>query len=209
MTKVKTLKAIIIISVIVVALAAAHFVSAFAQPGDASDPLVTRRFVEDRIAELSAEIAALRAIINTLEPSAPGNFVGAPITATDRELLFSELIQYFENVYGEFFNAVLTQTTPPTPHVGEASVVPFTPINIAAGSMLIADAGTEFIVRSGTATVISGADGLVNVTAGRDIVNGEIIPTNNLLLVPRSDGRGFFAETNTWIMIKGGFEIVN
>ena len=158
----KTLKSLLVMVLLVAIIAALQLIPAFANPGDANDPLVTQRYVDERIAALTAEIDQLRGIINNI---APGS-------------------------------------------VEAGGVVPFAPVNIPAGSTLIADAGAEFIVRSGTATAVSGADGMVNVTAGVDIINGMDIPANNLLLVPRSDGRGFFAETDTWIMIKGGFSIV-
>jgi len=206
MKKNRTLKSLIIMVMLIAAMAAVHFIPALAQPGDASDMVVTRRFVEDRIAELNAEIAELRAIVNNITPGMAGGVGGSPLTGAERDALFSEFVQYFEAVYGEFLNAALTATGQAP---GGAYVVPFTPLLITAGSTLIGEAGAEFILRSGTATAVSGPDGMVNVTTGRDIVDGNSIPTNNLLLVPRSDGRGFYANTDVWVMIKGGYNIVN
>lgn len=203
MKKVKIIKSVIVVVMLVVAFGAAHFVPASAQPGTANDPLVPRSYVDRQVAELRAEIAELRTVINYMTPGFTPT--DAPISGVEREMLFTEMIQYFESVYGEFLNSLATMT------IGEGAgqVVPFTPLNIPAGQMLIAEAGAEFIVRSGLATAVSGPDGMVNVTTGRDIVNGNRIPANNLLLVPRSDGRGFIAETDVWVMFKGGFQIVN
>jgi len=209
MKKNKTLKSVGIIAMLIAILAVAHFVPAFAQPGDATDPLVTRRYVDDRIAELSTEIEQLRAVINYMVPgSAEAGAPNVPISEAERDALFTDLILYFESIYGEFLNSMLATLTGQTTAAGNGQVVPFTALNIPAGSVLIAEAGTEFILRSGSATAVSGQDGMVNVTTGRDIVNGNSIPTNNLLLVPRSDGRGFRADTDVWVMIKGGYEIV-
>jgi len=207
MKKNRTLKSLIIMALLIAAMAALHFVPALAQPGDANDPLVTRRYVESRIAELNAEISQLRAIVDNIAPGTTGYLSNNNIiTGAERDVLFSDLIQYFESIYGDFLDAALA-TTGQTP--GGAYVVPFTPLLIPAGSTLIGEAGAEFILRSGTATAVTGPDGMVNVTAGRDIVNGNNIPTNNLLLVPRSDGRGFYADTDVWVMIKGGYQIVS
>jgi len=205
MNKTKTLKSLVVIAMLVAAMAVVYFVPAFALPGD-SDPLVTQRFVEDKIAELNAEIAELRAIVNNITPGMAGGTGGSPLTGQERDALFSEFVQYFESVYGEFLNAALSAAGQAP---GGAYVVPFTPLLIPAGSTLIGEAGAEFILRSGTATAVSGPDGMVNVTSGHDVVNGNNIPTNNLLLVPRSDGRGFYANTDVWVMIKGGHSIVN
>ena len=205
----KHLKSLIVVVMLIAAMAAMYFVPAFANPGDASDPLVTRRYVDGRIAELSAEIAELRAIINSGTSMGTVDTNNLPLTPVEREALFSEFIQYFESIYGDFLNAALAATGPVLPGVPGGDVVPFTPVQVPAGSRLYAEAGAEFILRSGRATAISGADGMVNVTTGVDIVNGNNIPTNHLLLVPRSDGRGFRADTDVWVMIKGGFNIVN
>jgi len=206
----KHLKSLIVVVMLIAAMAAMYFVPALAHPGDANDPLVTRRFVEGRIAELNAEIAQLRAIVDNIVPGTTGHLSSNNIiTGAERDVLFSDLIQYFESIYGEFLDAALVATGPVLPGVPGGEVIPFTPVQVPAGSRLYAEAGAEFILRSGRATAISGADGMVNVTTGVDIINGNNIPTNHLLLVPRSDGRGFRADTDVWVMIKGGFNIVN
>jgi len=157
--------------------------TAYAQPGTANDPLVTQRYVNERIAELQAQITALQ--------NQQGGGTNIPGTATlsqaERDALISEITQA----------------------VTAGQVVPFTPLFVPRGSTLIADAGAEFILRSGTATVIAGPNGLVDVTAGRDIGNGLPISRNHLILVPATDGRGLLFATDAWLMIKGGYVIAN
>ena len=92
---------------------------------------------------------------------------------------------------------------PPAP----GQVVPFTPLLVPRGSTLVAEAGVEIILRSGTAYVVAGPNGLVDVTAGRDIANGQRVSPNHLLLVPATDGRGLRFTTDAWLMIKGGFVV--
>jgi len=149
--------------------------TASAQPGDAGDPLVTRRYVDERIARLEAEIDSLR-----------GQMGLAPVPAVD--IPSQPMIQWGD--------------------AAAAGVVPFEAVFVPAGYALTAEAGVEFILRSGHAIAVSGADGMVNVTAGRDVVNGEEVPHNNLILVPRSDGRGLSVITDSWIMIKGLYDVV-
>lgn len=77
-------------------------------------------------------------------------------------------------------------------------------VELAAGQRLVAEGGTELIVRGGQVTVIaSPAGGLCNVTAGRDLAQGERVPANHLVIVPRTDGRGVLAVTPAFIMVRG------
>lgn len=78
-----------------------------------------------------------------------------------------------------------------------------------AGQQLIAEAGTEIIVRSGNVVGLMSpaGDGIPNVTAGTDI-RGTRIPLNNMLLIPRSDGRGVrVIEGPAYIMVRGAYQI--
>lgn len=84
-------------------------------------------------------------------------------------------------------------------------------IKLPAGKTLIGDASTEIIVRNKnkvTAYVSSTATGGVsNLISGTDIANGAIIPDNQLLLIPKADGRGLTAKADADIMIKGTYTI--
>ncbi len=82
-------------------------------------------------------------------------------------------------------------------------------VELFNGQMLIGDAGSEIILRSGSATAItSPSGGLSDVTAGTDITEGKPIPANHLLIIPRSDGRGIFVTKNsTFVMVRGGYTI--
>jgi len=158
----------------------------FAQPGSASDPLVSQRYVDELIADLQAQITHLQNQINTGvgtgQPTGGGGISDAERTAIVNEILLT---------------------------MGESQVIPFTPVFVPAGSNLIANAGVEIILRSGSANVIAGPNGLADITAGQDIANGQAISRNHLLLVPATDGRGLNFLTDSWIMIKGGFIIAN
>ncbi len=84
-------------------------------------------------------------------------------------------------------------------------------IKLPAGKTLIGDASTEIIVRNKdrvTAYVSSIATGGVsNLISGTDIPNGAVIPDNQLLLIPKADGRGITAKADADIMIKGTYTI--
>ncbi|MCD5407245.1 MAG: hypothetical protein LRZ99_06105 [Desulfotomaculum sp.] len=76
---------------------------------------------------------------------------------------------------------------------------------IEAGGIFEGAAGTEVVLRSGRATCIDPTtNGILNITSGGNVFNGQQVPLNNMLVIPRSDGRGFKADTPVYIMYKGG-----
>lgn len=82
-------------------------------------------------------------------------------------------------------------------------------ILVPKGSTIVGGEGTEMILRSGTAKVVSSTtNGLVNMTTGEDALNGTSVAKNNLMIVPRDDGRGMeVTSDNTNIMVRGSYEI--
>jgi hypothetical protein len=84
----------------------------------------------------------------------------------------------------------------------------FEVVEVKAGqSVIFTDNSVEFILRSGDATAIASRNGgLSDLTEGVDLLTGDAIKKNHLMLVPRNDNRGVVAETNLWIMIKGTYE---
>lgn len=80
---------------------------------------------------------------------------------------------------------------------------------LKTGESLIADEGTEIILRGGTAVAIdSPSGGLANVTAGRDIQKNQTILPNNLHIVPKSDSRGVRAlDNHVILMVRGSYRV--
>jgi hypothetical protein len=94
------------------------------------------------------------------------------------------------------------------------SGVLFQVVELKVGQQLVAGASAEIIVRSGTASAVSGdkGDGLSDLTTDDstkgNLVTGQIIPNNHLLLVPRDDGRGIKAVSDkVYIMLKGTYTL--
>ncbi len=84
----------------------------------------------------------------------------------------------------------------------------FKVVNVASGQALMCDAGTEIILRMGTANAIATAKGgLADVTAGYDVADGKPIEGNHHLIVPLGDGRGAKAVNDCIFMIKGTYTI--
>ncbi|SHI69342.1 hypothetical protein SAMN02745975_00410 [Geosporobacter subterraneus DSM 17957] len=112
----------------------------------------------------------------------------------------NEQLRYYIDQKIEELNSKLNQT--------QANQF-FQVIEVQKGQKVICRASTELIVRSGQAKAIaSSAGGLSNLISGKDLKSGEIVPMNQLILVPRDDGRGLDVTADkTFILIKGGYDI--
>lgn len=92
-----------------------------------------------------------------------------------------------------------------TSEVGQALEI----VEVNAGEKLLAGAGTELILRQGEATIISSElGGISDITMGREFVSGMAVVPNHLLIVPRDDGRGVYAENYALFMVRGTYKII-
>ncbi len=81
-------------------------------------------------------------------------------------------------------------------------------VTLKAGQKLVAGAGTELILRAGSAKAVASASGGVSdVTAGKDLPGGTALQANHLLIVPRADGRGAAAVSDAVFLVKGAFTV--
>lgn len=82
-------------------------------------------------------------------------------------------------------------------------------VEIYAGEKIIAGGGTELILRGGEAFIIgSEKGGISDVTLGKDFVSGMAVVPNHLMIVPRDDGRGVYAENYAILMVRGTYEVI-
>lgn len=158
--------------------------SSVGQPGTPDDPVVTKSYVDLQIQK------ALGGVINTTptKPSNPNNTTAPPKD-----------------------NATSTTPKPTDKPVTTVVENTLTIVTVKPGVKLIAKAGAEFIVRNGKAVVYNDAEnGVADLTAGKDIKNGEAVENNHLLSFPR-EGRGIMVqEGNTYsltVMVRGGYTI--
>lgn len=82
-------------------------------------------------------------------------------------------------------------------------------VSVPVGSIIYGKQGSEMIIRSGEGSIIaSAAGGVQDVTDGVDLAGGVKAPNNNLLIVPREDGRGIMASKTMVVMVRGGYTIL-
>lgn len=84
----------------------------------------------------------------------------------------------------------------------------FEVVRLAQGQRITFSDSSELIVRMGTGKIIaSEKGGIADVTAGKDLSDGEKTTANHHLIVPLDDGRGFEALDDVLVMVKGGYKI--
>lgn len=84
-------------------------------------------------------------------------------------------------------------------------------VTLSKGQTLTAGAGTELILRSGSAKAQIDADasgGFTDVTGAVDVSDNMPLSANHLLICPRGDGRAVSALSNeVYLMVKGAYTI--
>lgn len=81
-------------------------------------------------------------------------------------------------------------------------------VTVPAGQTICGHQGTEMIIRAGRGTIVASTTGGVqDVTDGADLAGGLAAPNNNLLIIPREDGRGLQAVQTMVVMVRGGYTL--
>ncbi len=152
-------------------------------PGSTSDPLVTKSYVDDIVTQIMSILSGTSGTNNTPNPSLN---LGPTIT---KEELIRAAVSEIELISGN---------------------TRYLPVSAKTGQIIIGHEGTEIILRSGTAQAYSGVqNGIVNITSGKELYNGNKVDVNNLLIVPRHDSRGVAVTSDAWFLIKGGYDMLN
>ncbi len=102
------------------------------------------------------------------------------------------------------------QQEPATVEVPAASAV-FEVVELGYGDILYASSACEIMLRAGTAVCLApdANQGLADTTGGYEIYNGDYLTKNHMCLIPRADGRGIIAQSDSvFIMVRGDYYIV-
>ncbi|RUT33288.1 hypothetical protein EJP77_06450 [Paenibacillus zeisoli] len=140
-----------------------------------------------------------------------------PGTADDPVVTKSYVDQQIQKALGGSAGSGSTTPTPGTGSGtgsstgGSAASDGIEVVTLKPGQTLIAKAGAEFIVRAGKAIIYSAdANGVADLTDGKDIANGEPAAGNHLLSFPR-EGRGIQVadgqKMSLTVMVRGGYVI--
>jgi hypothetical protein len=167
------------------------------EPGSEEDPLVTKSYVDNEFKTYQAQINSK---INLLK----SEFRKSRDDEDDKNinLLKNQLIELESQIIG-LKNLVEKQE----------KYIKFEVVEIEAGQSIILSDSSEIILRAGKALAIAGekGDGLADITTDSEknnLVTGDIVPLNHLLLVSRDDNRGIKAITKIWVLVKGDYNIL-
>lgn len=182
-------KVFIILLLIAVVLFSSLTISA--EPGDDNDPIVVLSYLEYRLKELVNYVDTNIISLNETTSQQAINIENLNTKIKEQEQNISNLSNKIENTTNQSGGSV------------------FEVVELNTGQKLIAEAGTEIIIRSGEAFAIdNGVDGLSDITDAKDLKQGTILPLNHLVIVPRSDGRGVYVESRVFLMIRGNYTII-
>jgi hypothetical protein len=163
------------------------------QPGSDADPLVTKSYVDQKFAQLSAQIAS-----GSGSGSGSGNVDNATISALQTDV-------------GDLTKFVLDALQEIDYLKGRVDALEngFVTVEAKAGQKIILSAGSEAILSSGAAQTIVGTyGGLVDASVGEDLdENGMQVTVQHLLISARSDGRGLEIKENAWLLIRGAYTV--
>lgn len=167
----------------IVLLAAGFFVGRAdaqggAAPGSAADPLASVSYVTQAVqTALSQQVPAL--VTQAVQSALPG--VVTPMVQSTVQTDVQAAIANLPAAGGQV--AVVT---------------------VAAGQKLVAEQGTELILRGGSAVVSllpTSAGGFSDLTGGADLGQGASVPMNHLLLAARSDGRAIAPQGSAHALV--------
>jgi hypothetical protein len=169
---------VIALSVAVAVCAVAGGTVLAATIGSEDDPLVSKSYVDNKIEQVLT-------LIN-------GN--GTTTSASvDTDAIVSEVLEQINS--GDLTG-------------GSVAVDGYAPVSVAVGQTIYGGEGTELILRAGKGkVVISGEDGIADITTGNELKSGSTVTKNHLLIVPRADDRGVKVSEAAWFLVKGTYEI--
>ncbi len=170
---------IVLIAIILVLSAVVISAADGVTPGSEQDPIVTQSYVEQKSEQIKYYIDSLIA-----QETAK--------LKTELELKEQEIAKLREEIKDAAKAA------------GKFQVV-----EMQKGQMLIAGEGAEIIPRSGKFSAIEDAfGGLSDITAAKDLKNGEAVVNNHMLIAARGEGRGLKALADkSFLIIKGTYSL--
>lgn len=181
-----------ILAVVVASVGIAKYgIASSAEPGSSTDPIVSKSYVDGKINEVKNMINS-----GTLGSGNTSN------TSALKDQIVSEVLAVMEALYGD--EATDTPNTDNTINSGQA----FVPVQLLKGQYLLGGEGAEIILRSGKASAYSQNEmGVIDVSSGKELFIGSDLTVNHLLIVARNDGRGVYANEDSWFIVKGGYSI--
>jgi len=193
---------------LLVTLFVAGFIAIAAEYGTSDDPLVSLSYINNVLApQISEKVDE--------------------IIAEKTESLSSELDSKIESISGEIDDKLAQYTSKSADELvtdafvasvadkvaekvngnTSSSSSTFALVKLKAGQTITGKVGLEALLRIGTATCVSsGSTGLIDMTTGGVLANGNKLEVNHLYLCT-IDGRGIRATSDVTILVRGPYSI--
>lgn len=188
-----------------IAAASVLAVTVFAASYDSSeDPIVSLSYLTDifrpsiedeyneKIDELNDKIQELESTIDALSENYVPGEVDEPESETEPET-----------------DAETEAETEPVIETRPSAT--YEVIELQKGDCVFAVSACDIMLRAGKATCIApdATQGLADYTDADEVYNGQALEKNHMCLIPRGDGRGISADSDSvFIMIRGEYTIV-
>ena len=128
-----------------------------------------------------------------------------------KESLRAELEQsILASVSEQLKNSMETQTVPTDP-----PAVTYEIVHLTKGDVFWARGSCEVLMTAGSASVritdpvnLENGIGLNDLTGSCRLLNGQAVPCDHYLIIPRADGRGFVVTSgDAYIMVRGDYSV--
>ncbi|MEA4848522.1 MAG: hypothetical protein VB106_14940 [Clostridiaceae bacterium] len=177
--------------------------------------MVNRKYWEAGIVVLLAVILVLFAVILSAADGVTPGSEQDPIVTQSYVEQKSEQIKYYidsliEKINGDNSaqNQEIAKLREELKNAANAAGK-FQVVELQKDQILIAGEGAEIIPRSGKFSAVEDAyGGLSDITAARDLKNGEAVVNNHMLIAARGEGRGLKALADkSFLIIKGTYTL--
>ncbi len=129
-----------------------------------------------------------------------------------KPLVLRELETKIDTKVSAAVQGISQGTTPSQPQQqDEEQSSGYVVVQMTKDDELYATDACDIMLRSGQASCIAPdpKQGIADYTDATEILNGQPLTKNHMCLIPRGDGRGVIAESDTvYIMVRGAFTVV-
>ncbi len=181
-------------------------ISVYANPGDQSNPIIAKDYLDSVVASLVKEKNELEEKLASLTSDSESqkselqsqiDALNSAVNAIPSNPINSEVFSSFSSEIDKQINSALNDIDKG-----------FEILELQSGKTVTLSSGAEFIVRTGIVKAVtnSASDGLCDLSVGSIVANDNIIPASHYIVALRSD-RGFVTESDSVIIIRGEYTV--
>ncbi len=161
----------------------------------ASDPLVTKSYVDAKFLDVSAGVK------DSIKDT-----IAAELTSQLEQLDVVGKIK--DDVKAEIYDEIRDEIIAELKANGVTGDIAYSLVSLTKGQTVVASGCMELILRSGTVTAITVDDGLSDLTSGKDLASGEELELDHYVINPVGDGRGILVTSDSaYVLVRGEYEI--